>query len=455
MINYKQMVKNSKIVWEENMNNEILIRFEEGSEAVPFLKVGVFSSSNGKNVEITEDILDKIVENFKSGAAEQEVPIDIKHQFAEAAGWVKDVYRKGTILYAKIDWNDMGADLVSRKIYKYLSASIDLTNRILKAISLVNFPAVKGFDPISLQENNENKDKETILFIESNSLESRIRFISDKFYSFLNRENLEEEYNYRIYIKEIFDTYIIINIFENDSDVFYKVTYTEEGENVVFQPRESWIKVIRDYVPVGTEQLSQNKGDNISMDENKEKEVLGLKEGNLDEGGDGTNLETNENSTVTVTEGDSENKEFLTKLSAQLREQIQSIIQEQVEEVRIAVKEQIQAELEENVEITTFAERVTSTGTNALPVSPQKVQNALKGLDKAKRTEIMALLEAVYDNGTVTFEEVGTSQGKQEKDLPKDYDEIRKAVALFEQGGESVESFFNVMPNLNKEDYGY
>ena len=131
------------------MEHLTLIQFSSNqNKPVEFLRTGVFRDAHGRKVEIDNELLDNLVTNFNNGEAGQDIPIDLKHEWGEAAGWIKEIWREGSILFAKVDWNVLGIDLVGKKIYRYLSASIDLTNSILKAISLVNFPAVKGLSAI-------------------------------------------------------------------------------------------------------------------------------------------------------------------------------------------------------------------------------------------------------------------------------------------------------------------
>ena len=125
---------------------------EEDAKPVEVLRTGTFIDRNGKEVEITGDDLDAFVTNFKAGAAGQEVPIDIDHERREAGGWIKSLVRNGDRLLAEIDWNELGRQLVGDKVYRYMSATIDLAAKTIKAISLVNFPAVKGLKPVELSE---------------------------------------------------------------------------------------------------------------------------------------------------------------------------------------------------------------------------------------------------------------------------------------------------------------
>lgn len=142
---------------DQNLSHIITLAQAETSglvSTVQFLRPGTFYDMFGRETTITDAMLDNFARNFTDGAAGQEVPIDIEHEFGAAAGWVKDVRNAGELAVADVEWNDLGKSLVEGKVYKYLSAAVDLSACILRAISLVNFPAVKGLKPVALGENN-------------------------------------------------------------------------------------------------------------------------------------------------------------------------------------------------------------------------------------------------------------------------------------------------------------
>jgi hypothetical protein len=123
--------------------------FAEG-QPVEILRVGEFIDVRGTEVKIEPNDLDTFVKNFGAGEAGQDVPVDVLHQRAEAAGWVVRVWREGDKLLGQIDWNALGQQLVGERIYRYLSASIDLAKKVVRSVSLVNFPAIKGLRPVEL-----------------------------------------------------------------------------------------------------------------------------------------------------------------------------------------------------------------------------------------------------------------------------------------------------------------
>lgn len=129
----------------------LFAEFEEG-QPVEVIRTGEFVDRYGRDVEVTAEDLDAYVANFEAGAAGQEIPVDIKHERGEAAGWIKKLWREGDRLLATVDWNEFGRQLVGEKIYRYVSATIDVVKKVVKSVSLVNFPAVKGLRPIELSE---------------------------------------------------------------------------------------------------------------------------------------------------------------------------------------------------------------------------------------------------------------------------------------------------------------
>ena len=129
----------------------MIAEFAEG-RPVEVLRTGSFVDMYGLDVTIDVELMDEMVVNFAAGAAGQEVPVDIDHYKSEAAGWVTALYREGDRLFAQIDWNELGAQLVGGRVYRYVSAFLDLTSKVLKSVSLVNFPAVKGLAPVELSE---------------------------------------------------------------------------------------------------------------------------------------------------------------------------------------------------------------------------------------------------------------------------------------------------------------
>ena len=62
---------------------------------VEVLRPGTFVDRNGNTVEVSEKDLETFMLNFSTGAAGQEVPIDVNHEKGEAAGWVRELRLEG------------------------------------------------------------------------------------------------------------------------------------------------------------------------------------------------------------------------------------------------------------------------------------------------------------------------------------------------------------------------
>ncbi|AJA41334.1 hypothetical protein AXJ14_gp015 [Geobacillus virus E3] len=94
-----------------------------------------------------------------------------------------------------------------------------------------------------------NKGRKIKYHIEKS--EMSIDDIRDQIYNLLNPIDPEtEERKYRYWIREMFQTYVIVEDW-NDSDKLYKVNYTVENEQVSIAPESEWIQVEITYQSVG------------------------------------------------------------------------------------------------------------------------------------------------------------------------------------------------------------
>lgn len=98
---------------------EISLAEGQAETAIEVLRVGAFVDRNGHHVEIAPEDLNSFVANFDAGAAGQDVPIDIDHERAEAAGWLRKLWVEGEKLMANVDWNAVGKQLIGDRIYRY------------------------------------------------------------------------------------------------------------------------------------------------------------------------------------------------------------------------------------------------------------------------------------------------------------------------------------------------
>lgn len=96
-----------------------------GTAAVPteieVMQTGEWDTPGHGKFSITEDDLNEYVANFNSGTRKG-VPIDLEHKTdGGAVGWVKDLTRKGTSLFANVEWNNAGAQMLADKAYRFFS----------------------------------------------------------------------------------------------------------------------------------------------------------------------------------------------------------------------------------------------------------------------------------------------------------------------------------------------
>jgi len=130
---------------------------------VEILKLGIIQD---RGIEITQQMLDDYIENFRSNAYGTELQINYAHQReGEAAGWIKDLYQQGDTLMAKVEWTPVGAEKVKNKQFRYTSSELQskhkhhetgkLVNNVLIGVGLTNIPAVKGMKALTLSEKEQ------------------------------------------------------------------------------------------------------------------------------------------------------------------------------------------------------------------------------------------------------------------------------------------------------------
>lgn len=153
------------------------IKFDEASGAsvvppdVQIMRVGTFYSDEHGKLAVTSAMLQNMVKNFSERVRGVDLAIDYKHDSDDvAAGWIKQLYllNDNTELWAKVDWTPKGAQVLSDKEFRYLSADFHLdfkhneTNKThgptLFGAGLTNRPFIKEMDPvIELSETKGNK----------------------------------------------------------------------------------------------------------------------------------------------------------------------------------------------------------------------------------------------------------------------------------------------------------
>ena len=140
--------------------NILSLNYKNG-ELIKVSPIGEIEGADGRTFKIDAK---KIIENIKKNGVD--IVLDENHSFAGAVGWFdKDSFEvRDDGIYAKLELNKRGMELVKDKIYRYLSPVYDLSGRdvlSIESVGLVNKPNVlnnalnsKG-DKVEKEKNSE------------------------------------------------------------------------------------------------------------------------------------------------------------------------------------------------------------------------------------------------------------------------------------------------------------
>ncbi len=116
------------------------------------LPVGYWFNDYYGDLVFTKTFMDRLVENWKNKALGNREPfLDTDHDGGAANAWAVALEARDDGLYVKWDWTDKGRELVSRKIYRYYSATLqevlntktgETVYPVLSAVALTNRPAM-------------------------------------------------------------------------------------------------------------------------------------------------------------------------------------------------------------------------------------------------------------------------------------------------------------------------
>lgn len=147
------------------------IRFSDNENPtceIQLFKIGEWKGHPTGGFKITEEIIEKMVENYEAG--KRDVVVDYQHlsldggpDDARAAGWTKKLVNKGKDgLWAIVEWTKKAAEMIKEKEYRYISPEFHLNypdketkkkqGATLLAIALTNRPFLEGMAPVALSE---------------------------------------------------------------------------------------------------------------------------------------------------------------------------------------------------------------------------------------------------------------------------------------------------------------
>lgn len=143
--------------------SDISLKEGQAKSQVEVLRAGVIRDREWR---ITDEMLEMYVKNFKENVYGTEVQVNLEHnRGSEAAGWVKDLYKDGSKLFAEVEWTELGVEKITKKLFKFVSAELaleyphhesgEICQNVFIGLALTNTPALKGQKALALSEIQE------------------------------------------------------------------------------------------------------------------------------------------------------------------------------------------------------------------------------------------------------------------------------------------------------------
>lgn len=262
--------------------NILSLNYKNG-ELIKVSPIGEIEGADGRTFKIDAK---KIIENIKKNGVD--IVLDENHSFAGAVGWFdKDSFEvRDDGIYAKLELNKRGMELVKDKIYRYLSPVYDLSGRdvlSIESVGLVNKPNVLN-NALNSKGDKVEKEKNS----ELDALNEKVKKLEETITS-LNKElegfkkdanktdesgKADESNNADDSSKELNSRVLKI---ENILKDFKKIK-NESDENKAINSRlesmENTLKSISSFF--GKKNLETNSKSDLSDDEKKVALMLGL-----------------------------------------------------------------------------------------------------------------------------------------------------------------------------------
>jgi len=257
-------------------------------------------------------------------------------------------------------------------VYRYVSATIDLVGKVIKSVSLVNFPAVKGLRPVELSEGVYGLAEEPGL------LERVVAAVKAAFES--EDEGGEE--------KGEDEVELVIRKEENEI-----VLYSKDGKKILGR------------FPFGPGQKYADEESARAAAEEREKEIERIKH-------------SKEASEMTDEEKAKLREEIREELLAEMAERETTLV-ELREQVRTEVEAEMAERFERRKELSEFAEELCGGDEAGLSAKPEEVVEFLEALPEEQVEAAQALLKSKV----VDFTEHGSSRGGQDdkKKVPEEF----------------------------------
>lgn len=137
--------------------------FKTGNFIHPDPEIGRFS--------FAERDFDQFIKNFKEKIYPNDLAVNLNHDKEEAYAWVVDLEKKpvdgGMGLFALVEWNESGINVIKEKKYRYTSAEFrsfyrdnesgKVYPKVLTGVALTNYPFIKGMEAVELSEPKTKK----------------------------------------------------------------------------------------------------------------------------------------------------------------------------------------------------------------------------------------------------------------------------------------------------------
>lgn len=153
---------------------------EDGKSTIQILRIGQWNHPIYGQFSISPADLEQFVFNFKANVRGVDLCVDENHEGEhKAIGWFRDVFRDWNALFATIEWNDRGLELINSKTYRYFSPELFFSYRdeetdvemrnVLIWGGITNRPFFKGMKALSMSEPGTPSDdsREPIYFFNS------------------------------------------------------------------------------------------------------------------------------------------------------------------------------------------------------------------------------------------------------------------------------------------------
>ena len=225
-------------------------------KAFDALTVGTFTDMYGRKSTFRKKDLPKYVENTKAVIAASEtdsgeivgLPIDaVDHDKGDGAGWIIDIEldAERDVIQLTPNWTSIGIEVIEGKIRRFFSASIDISQKTILGGTLTNWPAIRDkkgsvlLKPVELSMNPEGHTD--LLEFDEESFDEQSRNVRDAFYE----EFGFDDYDLDPYVREVFESHIIVRSEGKNWQVEYKISKDDE---FAFQEEDKWTEVKQTWI---------------------------------------------------------------------------------------------------------------------------------------------------------------------------------------------------------------